>query len=278
MNKDKVSIDRLCEKVGMTRQNFHKARKVREKWELDADFIVGLVFRERSEQPRLGGRKLYSILKAELESAGISIGRDRFFEVLRDNNLLIEPSKRSTRTTDSYHTLPVFTNTFKEMDLTGPNEAWVSDITYIRVKGSFIYLSLITDAWSRKIVGFHAGNSLESIGCQKALEMALKGLPAGKYPVHHSDRGCQYCCHAYVNMLKDADMGISMTEENHCYENALAERVNGILKDEYSLSSVFASQKQATEAIAQAVRLYNNKRPHTSLGYKTPASVHETIS
>lgn len=258
----------------MTRQNFYKQRKKRQLWAADTDAVIDCVRKVRREHPRIGARKLLVMLAEDLEHSEIKIGRDRFFNMLRSHDLLVERKRRSARTTYSYHTLPTFGNIFKDMSLTGPNQAYVSDITYIRVKGSFIYLSLITDAWSRKIVGWHAGDTLESLGCLKALESALRDLPSDHYPIHHSDRGSQYCCHAYVNKLTEAGLRISMTEDNHCYENALAERINGILKDEYNLWSCFATKNQALKAISQSINLYNTKRPHLSLDYRIPAEVH----
>jgi transposase InsO family protein len=174
--------------------------------------------------------------------------------------------------------LPVFHNLIKDLELAAPNQVWVSDITYIRTGSSFIYVSLITDAYSRKIVGWNAGDTLEAIGCLNALQGALKELPGDCSPIHHSDRSCQYCCHAYVKALKKAGLKTSMTEQNHCYENALAERVNGILKDEYNLFARFTDKKQAIRAIKQALYLYNNKRPHLALDYQFPVQVHEKVA
>jgi putative transposase len=155
--------------------------------------------------------------------------------------------RERVRTTNSRHSLPVFTNLAKGLDLTGPNQLWVADITYIRSAEGYLYLSLITDGYSRKIVGSHLDNTLETEGCLRALDMALKSLPAGSHPVHHSDRGCQYASHLYVNRLRAHGLPVSMTEENHCYENAKAERVNGILKGEYEMDRVFASKSHARE-------------------------------
>lgn len=259
----------------MTRQNFYKAKTRRKAYELDSDFIVNSVQKIRREQSRIGGKKLFKLLGKQLEEAGIQVGRDRFFDVLRKNDLLVDKRKRIARTTDSRHNLPVFHNLIKDLEIIAPNQVWVSDITYIRTGNSFIYLSLITDAYSRKIVGWNAGDSLEAIGCLNALQKALKELPDGCFPIHHSDRGTQYCCHAYVKALNKAGVKISMTEQNHCYENALAERVNGILKDEYNLFARFVNKKQAVRAIKQAIYLYNNKRPHLSLNYQFPVQVHE---
>ena len=216
----KASIARLCEKTGMSRQNFYKRRRMRKRREVDGELIEELVRAERMVQPRLGGKKLYRLFKPELEKAGVRIGRDRFFEVLGERGLLLDPLPKAPRTTNSRHSLPVFRNLLMGMDLDGPNQAWVSDITYIRTDEGFLYLSLITDAWSRKIVGYHAGDTLETEGCLMALEKAIKELDDGLFPVHHSDRGSQYCSHLYTGKLRKYGLGISMTEEMHCYENA----------------------------------------------------------
>jgi transposase InsO family protein len=233
----KISTAVLCVKTGMSRQNFYKGRTRRERQEVDADLIEKLVRAERAVQPRLGGKKLHRLLRSELEEAGVRIGRDLFFEVLDEKGLLLEPLPKSPRTTNSRHSLPVFKNLIADRKLTGPNQVWVSDITYIRTDVGFLYLSLITDAWSRKIVGYHAGDTLETQGCLNALEKAVKELMDGMFPVHHSDRGCQYCSHVYTGRLREYGLEISMTEEMHCYENAKAERVNGILKQEYYLGA-----------------------------------------
>jgi len=150
----------------------------------------------------------------------------------------------------------------------------VSDVTYIRTEEGFLYAALITDAYSRKIVGCHIGDSLEAEGCLAALRQALREMPAGRHPIHHSDRGCQYCCHAYVELLQKHELPISMTEVLHCYENAKAERVNGILKGEYELDQTFRTKAQACKAFYQAVHLYNFRRPHEMLGYRFPGVVH----
>jgi transposase InsO family protein len=258
----------------MSRQNYYKTHRKRQREKVDEGLIDKLVQAERAIQPRLGGRKLYFMLKSELEVAGVTIGRDRFFKVLRTNGLLLAPLPRSPRTTNSRHSLPVFRNKIRDIEVTGPNQIWVSDITYIRTGVNFLYLSLITDKYSRKIVGYHLGKTLETEECLKALEMALESKPGNARIIHHSDRGCQYCSHRYVGELKRNGFEISMTEENHCYENALAERVNGILKQEYWLGSTFRSIEQAYLAVAEAIYLYNVRRPHLSLDYKTPEQIH----
>lgn len=269
------TIGDLCDHVGMSRQNYYAARRLRQRREIDEALIVELVKRERRMQPRLGGRKLLHLLQDDLNEANVSIGRDRFFEVLAENDLLVVRKPGRPRTTNSRHSLPVFHNLLEGRTLSAPNEAWVSDLTYIRTDEGFLYAALITDAFSRKIVGAHIGDSLEAAGCLAALEQALSELPAGKRPVHHSDRGCQYCCHAYVERLQDRGLAISMTEIMHCYENAMAERVNGILKQEYEMDRTFRTKEQAYKAFKQAVWLYNHRRPHLALEYRFPADVHE---
>jgi len=261
-------------KLGMTRQNYYKGRVWRHRVEVDCGVVVELVRGERSLQPRLGGRKLYKILAPVLENEGIKVGRDRFFDILRKKGLLVPPLPKSTRTTKFEPCLPVFGNLVAGLELTRPNQAWACDITYIRTLEGFLYLSLITDMWSRKIVGFNVGESLEAEEALPALAMALASLRRGEMPIHHSDRGCQYASHLYVGKMQKAGLQISMTEKLHCYENALAERVNGILKQEYYIGSCFKNKNQAKDAVKDAVHLYNTRRPHKSLDYETPEKTH----
>lgn len=267
-------IKRLCLHVGMSRQNYYAARRLRKRREVDEAMIEELVKRERRTQPCLGGRKLLYLIGPDLKEAGVEIGRDRFFEVLADKNLLVVRKPGRVHTTNSRHNLPIFRNLLTDKVFDSPNQVWVSDLTYIRTDEGFLYAALITDKVSRKIVGAHIGDSLEAEGCLKALDKALADLPDGKYPIHHSDRGCQYCCHAYVDRLRERGLSISMTEVMHCYENALAERVNGILKQEYEMGRTFRTKAQAKKAFEQAVWLYNHRRPHLSLNYRFPADVH----
>jgi len=270
-----VSVVAVCRRLRMSRQNFYFRRKQRERRGLDEDLVVALVQRERQLQTRLGTRKLCGMLRKDLAEAGVTIGRDRLFEVLRQRDLLV-PRRIAEfpRTTNSHHYLPVFTNRIKDLEVKKPNEVWVGDISYLRTKEGFLYLALLTDKASRKIVGYHCGDSLESEGCLRALEKALRDLPEGASPIHHSDRGSQYCCHRYVNRLQERGLGISMTEVDHCAENALAERMNGILKSEYALGREFRTKADAHLAVDQAVHLYNTRRPHTALKFRVPAEVH----
>ena len=253
-------------------------QKTRKKKEIDEGLIVKLVKDERQYQPRLGGRKLLWRISPELERAWVSVGRDRFFDILRKNDLLVPPLPKSSKTTNSDHSLEVFRNLVKDIVEDSANKVWVSDITYIRTENEFLYLSLIMDRATRKIVGYNCGDSLESEGCVEALNKALAQLPEGSKPIHHSDRGCQYCCHKYVATLKNNGLGISMTEENHCAENSHAERLNGILKQEYGLGMTFQNKKQVQRAVDQAVWLYNHRRPHTELEMKTPGEVYAQAS
>ncbi len=258
----------------MSRQNYYKSHKSRQRREVDEGLVKQLVQAERAVQPRLGGLKLHSMLRDALAAEGVNLGRDRFFEVLKNQALLLEPLPKAPRTTNSAHSLPVFPNLIKGFEVTGPNQVWVADITYIRTREDFVYLSLITDKYSRKVVGYHVGETLEAQDSLKALQMALGELPKGVYPIHHSDRGCQYCSHKYVGALKNNGLKVSMTEEDHCAENAMAERINGILKQEYFMNYTFQSVAQVNKAVDQAVLLYNTRRPHRSLNLKTPESIH----
>lgn len=236
---------------------------------------LAIVLKRRQLLPREGGRKLYHAIKKELETNQVKIGRDKLFDLLRANNLLVERKKAYHRTTDSNHRFYKHKNLVKDVVPSGSNQVWVSDITYIRVFKGFCYLALITDAYSRKIVGYDLSDSLELTGCVRAMKMALKQLPRNHKLVHHSDRGSQYCSNEYVNMLKDNSILISMTQENHCYENAMAERVNGILKDEFYMDSCFENKSHAQKSARDAINIYNKYRLHLSLNFKTPSQIHK---
>jgi putative transposase len=259
----------------MTRQNYYARRKARELRKVDDGLVVALVLGERKIQPRLGARKLHFMLKGTLAQEGVKLGRDRFFEVLSAHDLLLEPkASEYPCTTDSRHCLPVFGNRIKGLEASQPNRVWVGDLTYVRTEVGFLYLALLTDKCSRKVVGYHCGETLEAGGCLVALKNALTDLPAGARPIHHTDQGTQYCSHEYVEWAQAHGLSISMTERDHCAENALAERMNGILKSEYGLGGRFKTKASAQLAVDQAVHLYNTRRPHTSLGYRTPQEVH----
>ena len=269
----KVSVSMVCECFDLTRDAYYKFFKRRKKQEAVASRVVALVKQERKDQPRVGTRKLHEALLPSFLMEGLKVGRDKLFDILRLHNMLVRRKKASCRTTYSYHRFHKYSNLIKGMEITAPNQVWVSDITYIRTVDGFCYLALITDLFSRKIIGHDLSDSLELAGCQRALKMALwQARPAANL-VHHSDRGIQYCSNQYVETLKQHGILISMTQENHCYENAVAERVNGILKDEFFLDQCFASLQHARQAAKNAIDIYNSKRLHLSLGYKTPDMV-----
>jgi transposase InsO family protein len=259
----------------MTPQNYYARRNVRRRQEVDLALVFALVEAERAQQPRLGGRKLYHLIAPELKAAGVKLGRDRLFAALGAAGWLVAKKPAQwPKTTRVDPNLPVFKNLIKEHQETGPNQVWVADITYIRTREAFLYLGLLTDRWSRKIVGYHLGETLAAEQVLKALAMALQGLAGEARPIHHSDRGCQYASHAYVAAVPQAGLTQSMTEQNHSAENALAERVNGILKQEYWLDADFANRQQARQATVHGICLYNTRRPHTSLNMATPEQVH----
>lgn len=273
-----VSVGRLCDAAGMSRQNYYRQRGVRQRQRVDEQLVLELVRRERWRQPKLGGRKLLHLIGPELEHAEVSIGRDRFFELLKAHDLLIERPRRSPRTTDSRHGFAIYSNLAKDLVLTGPHQLWVSDITYLRTETGFVYLALVMDAFSRTIVGYDCSDSLEALGASRALAMAIRQLPADTRPMHHSDRGIQYCCGDYIEQLTRAKLTISMTEENHCYENSQAERLNGTLKHELGLNATFSEPAAARAMADEAVSIYNHHRPHQALAYATPMQVHGTTA
>lgn len=234
-----------------------------------------MVHEIRRRHPCIGGKKLYKWLKKDIEKAGIKLGRDKFFELLGKNNLLVKRKRKYVYTTDSWHHFHVYKNLLKQKQLQKAHQGWVSDITYIRTSKDFMYLFLITDAYSRKIVGWHLSDSLKVEGAIDALKMAIRQCPDTKDVIHHSDRGIQYCCKGYTELLKTAKMQISMTEENHCYENAMAERVNGILKQEYGLDETFINEGITVRAVKEAIWSYNMERPHWSLQLCTPEQIHQ---
>jgi len=217
-------------------------------------------------------------LNGDFEKQHLKVRRDTLFNVLRGHKMLTLRKKYSARTTNSYHMFYKYNNIIKDVEIKRPNQVWASDITYIRTVKGFCYLALITDMYSRKIVGYDLSDSLELKGCVRAINKALYQAKAVKGLIHHSDRGIQYCSNIYTQILKRKKIDISMTEENHCYENAMAERVNGILKDEFYLDQVFTDTTHAKRAAKNAIKLYNEIRLHLSLDYKTPNMVHKLLA
>lgn len=262
----------LCSLLGRNRQAYYWRLAAGEREVFGAELLVQEVLRIRGELKRIGGRKLYFMTRAFRDEHGIGMGRDAFFEVLREEGLLIRKRRRGKpRTTYSCWWLKKYPNLIKEFLTEQPNQVWVSDITYIRLTHGFCYLSLITDAYSRKIVGYCLYRDLSSKGCLKALKMALGGNPQREGLIHHSDRGLQYYSGSYTKLLGPAR--ISMSENSDPLENPIAERVNGILKDEL-LEEVYESYQEAKRAVDRAVSVYNHIRPHYSVEKLTPAEAH----
>ena len=232
----------------------------------------------RTDLPAVGGLKLHYMIKPALKAHRLSIGRDTLFSLLRENKLLIKPKRRYAKTTNSNHHFKKWPDLVNRRPANMPEEVWVSDITYIRSKNSFYYLDLVTDLYSRKIVGYNLSHNLKAIGCLKALQMAINSRMYQHRPlIHHSDRGIQYCCDAYVKALENNQFSISMTQDGCPYDNAVAERLNGILKAELGLYDTFDSFKSASEKVNQAVRKYNEIRPHLSCEMQTPMYRHNAV-
>lgn len=263
-------MSEICKMVGISRQGYYKERKKKQKKGLQEEIIIGLVHSQRRKMPMLGGKKLYRLLAPDFARMKIDLGRDKFFRILSKNGLLIHRKKRYTKTTNSSHRFRIYDNMIKGKEPLGIDEVYVSDITYINVGDSFCYLALITDLYSRKIVGYDISESLNMEGSIRALKMAIKGK--GDLPglIHHSDRGIQYCSKVYTELLTSKEIKISMAEKGNPYENAVAERVNGILKEEFLLGKNLKTRKQAYNSTKEAIETYNNLRPHMSINYLTP--------
>lgn len=266
-----LCITSVCRAFGFSRQSYYKWETKRANRIFFEAEIILEVKNIRKSQPKVGCRKLQKML----EPRGFVVGRDSLFEILRVNKLLIRNKRNYVRTTDSNHLYRKYNNLIKDREFKEKERVFVSDITYIKTREGFKYLSLISDKVSRKIMGYYLSENLTVEGSLKALKMALKQVKEPSNLIHHSDRGIQYCCYAYTNYLKDKNVQISMTEKDHVYENAQAERVNGILKNELLLQTKFFSYKEAKKAISEAITIYNNERLHLSLNYLTPTRVHE---
>ena len=235
--KDKystVGLSRICRLLGITRQAYYQHLWRDEFLSIEEELVVKEVLRIRQHHRHMGGRKLYEKLQPFFLEHQIKMGRDALFDLLAANNLLVKRRKRRITTTQSFHWLRKYPNLIKDFEPGGVNQLWVSDITYWKIQTGYIYLSLITDAYSHKIVGYHVAETLDAIETLQALKMALSANEGNLDSlIHHSDRGSQYCCSSYVKQLQDYGVKISMTENGAPYENAIAERINGILKQEY---------------------------------------------
>jgi putative transposase len=269
------SVRYFCALFGKTRQAWYDQTNHQAEQHLSETLILKLVSEIRSELPRIGTAKLQHLLNIQLEAHQIKIGRDKLYELLGRHGYLIRCRRRRIYTTDSTHPYRKYPNLIRDLLLTKANQLWVSDITYLRLNNGFCYLSIVTDAYSRKIVGYCLHPTLGSQGAINALVMAIKQSKGRESLIHHSDRGIQYCCSDYVRLLEHYQIRISMTENGDPYENAIAERVNGILKAEFNLYRTFTSLIEATQAVDQAVQKYNHIRPHSSCDFLTPVAAHE---
>lgn len=263
----------LCTLLGYTRQAFYKYQQQHQKQALETELLLQQVLKIRQLQPQIGTRKLMVLLGDFMKDHNIELGRDGLFDLLREHRLLVRKRKRKAHTTFSRHWYSKYPNLIKGMEPRCANELWVSDITYIPLKERFGYLSLVTDAYSRKIVGHFLSATLEAWGSVNALKMAIKNASGIQGLIHHSDRGIQYCCNDYVKVLKTKSIGISMTENGDPYENAIAERVNGILKEEL-LQRRYNTLEEATKSVTAAITIYNTLRPHASCNMLTPQQAH----
>ena len=224
--------------------------------------------------PRVGTRKLYYLLKPQLEQSCIKLGRDALFSLLRQHHLLIKPRKQYRKTTDSKHWMRKHPNLYESLDLSHPEQAYVSDITYLESDEGVHYLSLVTDAYSRKIVGHYVSNDMTAESVIKAFDQMAQARSCSGSAIHHSDRGLQYCSALYQSRLAEHGIRPSMTTGYDCYQNALAERINGILKQEFLIHR-YKNKVELAQVVKESIYAYNYLRPHSSLGMKTPAYVHE---
>lgn len=273
-SETKRSVCAICRRFGISRAAFYKATKARSRKEINEELILAHVRQEREVNPCAGTKKVLVAIRPGLKKVGIDIGRNRLGELLKRNGMLIEPRKVfHCRTTKQDPSLIPSSNLVKDMEITAPDQALCSDITYIYTEEGFVYLSLVMDMFAKDIVGWAMSDMLETkSGPLAALKMAAKTIGPGKEIVAHSDRGCQYGSHAYRSLLDVLGWKSSMTEELHCYENGMAERLNGILKGEYFLDRHFTTKDEAKKAVKEAIWIYNHRRLHEKLNYKTPFS------
>jgi len=268
MQRRTRGLRELCRLLGYSSQAYYQYQKATESRTFKQEEVIQQVLEHRRLQPRIGARKLLEIIQPLM-------GRDAFFDLLRDSGLLVRRKRIRVRTTFSAHRFRKYPNLIEELVVNRPNQLWVSDITYLRIAQDFAYLSLITDAYSRKIIGFCLSHDLSTDSCLKALRMALATRLNDQPLIHHSDRGTQYCSQAYTNLLKKKGIDISMTQSGNPRDNAIAERVNGILKMEL-LSDNYVNIGTANQSVKQAINVYNTRRPHSSLDMLTPEVAHQT--
>ena len=262
----------------MSRQAYYQHFRQLERIQMEEELIIQEVKAIRKNHQKMGTRKLYIKLQVFLKEHNLKMGRDGLFDCLANHHLLIRRRKRKVTTTMSYHRFHKYPNLIKGKEINAPNKLYVSDITYWKIETGFVYISLITDVYSHKIVGYQVAETMEAIETKAALEMALNVLSKDqmKELFHHSDRGVQYCSLEYVKLLQDNEIQISMTESGEPTDNAVAERINGILKNEYLCLYSIKDIKEAKLKLKESIDLYNNDRPHMSIGNLTPEEVHQT--
>lgn len=271
-----ISLTRFCRLFGITRQALYQHFWNQSDLGVEQELVLQQVKEIRKLHPIIGGRKLYCLLQPFLLEHQIKMGRDALFDLLSANKLLVRKRRRRISTTQSHHWLKKYSNLIKEWNPQKPGELWVADITYVLIDNGFLYLSLITDAYSHKIMGYYIADTLEAVHTTKALQMALQNCAVIPYQlIHHSDRGIQYCSTEYVKLLNEYNIRISMTENGDPLENPIAERINGIIKDEYLKHYTITNQSEAMRLLEVIVCLYNQKRPHQSINMLTPQVVHE---
>lgn len=266
-----------CRLFGISRQAIYQSEKRLLSRAKQLAQVKSMVLNIRMKMPRLGTLKLYYLLKDQFNQQEIKIGRDGLFNYLRLQNLLVKPKKNYTKTTHSKHWLKKYPNLLKDFEPTESEQVFVSDITYIKSRERTHYLSLVTDAFSRKIMGYKLSNDMSAENVVQALEMAVKNRMTQKDTIHHSDRGLQYCSAVYQSALKYSKIKPSMTDGYDCYQNALAERINGILKQEFLIQTCNTG-KELKKLIQESIETYNSLRPHLSLNMKTPNFIHEKSS
>jgi putative transposase len=267
MQERSHGLRELCRLLGYSSQAYYQYNRQAEKRTFKQEEFIQQVLEHRRLQPRLGARKLLELMQPEM-------GRDAFFELLKENGLLVRRKRYRVRTTFSCHRFRKYPNLVNNLVPERANQLWVSDITYIRVGQDFAYLSLVTDAYSRKIIGFFMSHDLSTDSCLNALRMALATRLTDQPLIHHSDRGTQYCSQAYTNLLNKKGIAISMTQSGNPRDNAIAERVNGILKMEL-LKESYDNINIAYKSVKQAISIYNTLRPHSSLDMLTPENAHQ---
>lgn len=280
-NFQHIGLAKLCAWLGITRQAYYQNSWKAIDTTIEEELVLQQVKQIRSNHPRLGTRKLYEKLQPFMLENSIKMGRDALFTLLSANHLLIRKRKRRIQTTNSYHWLRKYPNLIRNFVPTAPNQLWVSDITYWKINtNEHLYISFITDAYSHKIVGWHVAETLEAIQSIAALQKALSALGAESLLnlIHHSDRGIQYCSKEYVKLLQDKNIKISMTENGDPLENAIAERVNGIIKEEYLDAYEVSNIKDAKELLDSVIMLYNDDRPHMSISNLTPNQIHHSAN